>query len=126
MLLMVAIPRATAPAIRVSHALERTTHRPITVVHVLGEHDFASRSILATALEPLQEDVTVDLSQCTFVETMVVGVIIGKALALRKHGFRLELIVPPTAAFVWRAVEQLGVRTLMAVRDGPAPQLPPL
>jgi hypothetical protein len=90
---------------------------------VLGEHDFASRSILAAALEPLEEDTVVDLSRCTFIETTVVGVIIGKALALRKDGFCLELIVPPTAAFAWRAVEQLGVRTLVPVHDGPAPRL---
>ena len=64
------------------------------------EHDFASRRSLATALEPLEEDVIVDLSRCTFIETMVIGVIIGKAVALGKRGFRLELIVPPTAAFV--------------------------
>jgi hypothetical protein len=51
---------------------------------------------------------------------MVIGVIIGKALALGKDGFHLELIVPPTAAFVWRAVEQLGVRMLVPVHDEPA------
>jgi DMSO/TMAO reductase YedYZ molybdopterin-dependent catalytic subunit len=125
---MVDIPRATAPAIRVLQALGpgRTRHRQLTVIHVLGEHDFASRSILAEALEPLEEDVIVDLSGCTFIETMVVGMIIGKALALRNNGFCLELIVPPTAAFVWRAVEQLGVRTLLPVHDWPASQLPPL
>jgi hypothetical protein len=96
------------------------------VVHVLGEHDFASRSILAAALEPLEEDVIVDLSRCTFIETMLIGVIIGKALALGKEGFLLELIVPPTAAFAWRAVEQLGVRTLVPVHDKAAPLLPAL
>jgi anti-anti-sigma regulatory factor len=124
---MVGSPRATAPTIRVLHALGRNTPRPLTVIHVVGEHDFASRRILATALEPLEEDVIVDLSRCTFIETMVIGVIIGKAVALGKGGFRLELIVPPTAAFVWRAVQQLGVRTLVTVHDAaPTPQLPPL
>ena len=123
---MVGSPRATAPTIRVNHTLGRNTHRPLTVIHVLGEHDFASRSILAAAFEPLQEDVIVDLSRCTFLETMVIGVIIGKAVALGKDGFRVELVVPPTAAFVWRAVEQLGVRRLVTVHDKPTPQLPPL
>jgi hypothetical protein len=123
---MTASGRATAPTIRVLPGLGRTTHRPVTIIQVRGEHDFASRSILAAALGPLAEDVVVDLSRCTFIETMVIGVIIGKALALGKRGFRLELIVPPTAGFVWRAVEQLGVRTLVTVRDAPAPLLPPL
>jgi hypothetical protein len=112
--------QATAPTIRVLHATAPNTRLPLTVVHVLGEHDFASRSILAAALAPLEQDVIVDLSRCTFIETMVIGVIIGKALALGKDGFHLELIVPPTAAFVWRAVEQLGVRMLVPVHDEPA------
>lgn len=97
---MTATGRATAPSIRLLTGLGRTTHRPVTIIQVRGEHDFASRSILAAALEPLAEDVVVDLSLCTFIETMVIGVIIGKALALGKHGFRLELIAPPTAGFV--------------------------
>jgi anti-anti-sigma regulatory factor len=95
------------------------------VIHVLGEHDFASRSILAAALEPLEEDVIVDLSSCTFIETMVIGVILAKALALDKDGFRVELIAPPSATFVRRAVEQLGIRSLVTVHDGPAPLYPP-
>jgi anti-anti-sigma regulatory factor len=123
---MTASERAAAPTIRVLPGLGGTTHRPVTIIQVRGEHDFASHAILAAALEPLAEDVVVDLTRCTFIETMVIGVIIGKALALGKHGFRLELIVPPSAAFVRRAVEQLGVRTLVMVRDEPAPLLPPL
>jgi anti-anti-sigma regulatory factor len=110
--------RSTAPSVRVRHGLG-DARRPITVIHVLGEHDFASRALLASALEPLQGHVVVDLAACTFIDTSVIGAIIGKALALGKVGQRLEVVVPPTGGFVSRTVERLGVRTLLPVVDAP-------
>jgi anti-anti-sigma regulatory factor len=107
---------STAPRVRVRYGLG-DPRRPITVIHVLGEHDFASRSLLAGALEPLEGHVVVDLAACTFIETSLIGTIIGKAVALAKAGQQLEVVVPPTGGFVSRTVERLGVRTLLPVLD---------
>jgi anti-anti-sigma regulatory factor len=110
--------RSRAPSVRVRQGLGNA-RRPVTVIHVEGEHDFASRSMLVAALEPLEGHVVVDLAACTFIETSVIGAIIGKGLALGKAGYRLEVVVPPTDGFVSRTVERLGVRTLLPVLDAP-------
>jgi anti-anti-sigma regulatory factor len=107
------------PSIRVRHGLG-DSRRPITVIQAVGEHDYASRAMLARALEPVDGHVIVDLSSCAFIDTTAIGAIIGKALALGKAGHRLELVVPPTAPFA-RMVDRLQVGMLLPVLD----ELPP-
>jgi anti-anti-sigma regulatory factor len=65
----------------------------------LGEHDYASRSILASTVEELEGHVLVDLTSCTFLHSSVIGTLLRKANALRKKGYRLELVVPKSARF---------------------------
>jgi anti-anti-sigma regulatory factor len=94
--------------------------RPITVIQAIGEHDYAARAMLVTALERSEGHVIVDLTTCTFIDTTVMGAIIGKALALGKAGHRLELVVPRSAPFA-RTIDQLRVSTLLPVLN----ELPP-
>jgi anti-anti-sigma regulatory factor len=104
-----------APSVRVRHGLG-DARRPITVIQVVGEHDYASRGMLEAALEPLDGYVVVDLTNCTFIDTAVIGPILGKALAFGKTGHRFELVVPPTAPLA-RTVKRLGVPELLPVLD---------
>ena len=109
---------ARPPAIRVRHGLG-SSQRPVTVVHVDGEHDRESCGLLVEALGPLAGHVVVDLARCTFLDTSVIGAIIGKTLELGRDGYRLEVAVPPTSEFLCRTVERLGIRDLLPVRDEP-------
>jgi anti-anti-sigma regulatory factor len=90
------------------------SRKPITVIEAIGEHEYASRGLLMAALEQVNGDVVVDLSSCTFIDTAVLGGIIGNALARQKAGHRLELVVPPTAPFA-PMVDRLQIRMLLPV-----------
>ena len=85
---------------------------PITVIHAVGAHDYASRGILAAALDGFEGHVVVDLTRCTFVDSSVIGQLLGKALELGKGGFRLELVVPRSAPLA-RKVARLGLQTFI-------------
>jgi anti-anti-sigma regulatory factor len=83
---------------------------------VVGEHDYASRGMLEAALEPLDGHVVVDLTSSTFIDTAVIGAILGKALALGKTGHRAKLVVPPTSPLA-QTVKRLGVPELLPLLD---------
>jgi anti-anti-sigma regulatory factor len=104
---------ALRPTVKVRSGL-RSADTPMTVIHTIGEHDYASREILAATLEGVDGHVVVDLTRCTFIDTAVIGALVGKALALGKRGYRLELVVPRSAPFA-RKVEQLGMRAFIPV-----------
>jgi anti-anti-sigma regulatory factor len=92
--------------------------RPITVIHVSGDHDYRSRAVLLETLAPLEGHTVIDLTDCTFIDPSVIAGIIGKALALGKDGYRLELVVP-TYGSLSRVVERLGIHSLIPVVDEP-------
>jgi hypothetical protein len=94
---------------------------PITVIQAVGEHGYGSRAILVAALEPVEGHTIVDLSSWTFIDTSLIGAVIGKALALGKAGHRLELVVPSHAPFA-RSLDRLRVGMLLPVLR----ELPPL
>jgi hypothetical protein len=91
-----------------------TAHRPITVIHALGEHDYASRAILASTVEEFEGHVIVDLTSCTLLHSAVICALLRKALALGEKGYRLELVVPRSAPFA-RKIEQMRIATLLPV-----------
>jgi hypothetical protein len=97
---------ANAAQVSVRHGLG-SSRRPIAVVHVSGEHDFTSRGLLWAALEPLNGDVVVDLTRCTFIDISVIGAILGKALDLGKDGYRLELVCLPPRRLHARSIDYM-------------------
>ena len=86
-----------------------------------GEHDFGSRGLVADALDPIDTDVLVDLSWCTFVDSSVIALILGKHAALEGAGHTLEIILPPTHAHLTRTFDRLGARAVVPIRDAPPP-----
>jgi anti-anti-sigma regulatory factor len=94
------------------------SRRPITVIHVSGDHDYRSRAILLETLAPLKGHTVIDLTDCTYIDPSVIAGVIGKALALGKDGYRLELVVP-TFGSLSRVVERLGLHSLIEVIDRP-------
>ncbi len=95
------------------------------VVVLQGEHDLDTCAALEEALEPIFGNVLLDLSDCRFIDSSVIGVIVSEALALHREGHRLELIVPPANRQVTRVVDLLGLRELLVVHDGEPPAQPP-
>ena len=93
-----------------------TSHEGVAVVALRGEHDLASRDELAAALEragaavPL---VVVDLSECAFIDSTVIAVIVTACARVQAEGRRLALVIPQTGGIVARTAELSGLRSLV-------------
>ena len=87
------------------------------VVSLCGEHDLATSGAIHTALAPLEGDVLVDLAECDFIDSRVIGELLEKYEDLRREGHRLDLLVPPGRTSVRRIVDVIGLGTLLTVHD---------
>jgi anti-anti-sigma regulatory factor len=103
------------PTVKVRRGLG-SAHVPVTVIHASGEHDYSSRSLLASTLEGLEGHVIVDFSGCTFLHSAVIGALLRKAITLAKKGYRLELVVPASASFA-RKLERMRIEHLLPGLD---------
>jgi anti-anti-sigma regulatory factor len=93
--------------------------RHVSLITLSGEHDYGAKPLVEAALDELHEHVLVDLSECQLIDTAIINVFLTKHRELRREGFRLELIVPPTQVHLTRIFDLLGIRSLVTVRDHP-------
>jgi anti-anti-sigma factor len=96
--------------------------RHAALVTLRGEHDLATTGQLRDALQPLFGDVLVDLSECTFVDSTVIGALIAAAQELGREGHELSLVVPPDNEHIARTLEIVRIGELMRIY----PQVPGL
>jgi anti-anti-sigma factor len=92
--------------------IEIEIHTPTSCILTLsGEHDLASREALSMALTLARtySNVLVDLTSCTFLDTSVSHAVLDAAAQLRQAHRSLELIVPPSAAGIRRALSLAGL-----------------
>ena len=98
------------------------------IVSLRGEHDMATAPVIRDALSPLFGDVLVDLSNCTFVDSTVIGALIAASQELEREGHTLSLVVPPENADVARTLEIVHISELLQIlpqvpgTDGMGPQ----
>jgi anti-anti-sigma factor len=85
------------------------------IVILRGEHDLASTSALRAALSPLFGDVLIDLSECTFVDSSVIGALVAASQALQREGHALSLVVPPENVNVARTLEIVRIGDLLRI-----------
>jgi anti-sigma B factor antagonist len=84
------------------------------VLHVSGELDLASAPRLAEALTELSADpVVVDLTECTFLDSAGMAVLVASARALSDSGRSLRVVAPD--AGILRVLEITAVDTLIAI-----------
>jgi anti-anti-sigma factor len=95
------------------------------VVKLWGEHDLGTSDELHAALAPLYGDLLVDLTECEFVDSTVIGLVLRKYQELKRDGHRMELVVEPGSP-VGRALEIVDIRQFVTVREriSSAPPLP--
>ena len=86
------------------------------VVKLSGEHDMATRDELNAALAPLYGDVLLDLSECEFVDSSVIGLVLRKSQELTRDGHRIELVVA-SGSNVERALEIVDIRQFLTIHD---------
>ena len=84
------------------------------VVKLCGEHDLATRDELQAALAPLYGAVLLDLSECEFVDSTVIGLMLRKSQELGRDGHRLELVVLP-GSHVERALEIVDIQQFLTI-----------
>ena len=93
-----------------------TSHEGAVVVALRGEHDLASSDELAAALEragAAEPLVVVDLSECAFIDSTVIAVIVTACARVQAEGRRLALVIPQTGGIVARTAELSGLRALV-------------
>jgi len=86
------------------------------VVTLCGEHDLASADDLERALAPYFCDVLVDLSDCAFIDSTTISVLVRAANSLEQEGHRLDLLVSSDPSnVVARTVDVTGLGKLVGV-----------
>ena len=106
----------TPPGVEVRYASPRSSAFA-AIVSLYGEHDLDSHETIAQALEPIDGDVLVDLSDCRFIDSSTINALIAKSQRLRRAGHRLELVAPTSNAHVARVVEVVGMRSFLTVHE---------
>ncbi len=99
-------------------ALER--HAPgVAIVTLRGEHDLATRAEINATLARVggEADVLVDLSQCSFIDSSVIGALVAAFQTFAEGGRRLELAIPSEAVTIQRVAKVAGLATFLAIHE---------
>ena len=100
--------------IEVAHAAPH-----LAVVSLQGEHDISTSESLeqAFAQAAANSNVLVDLTDCTFIDSTVITVLIRTAEAVKAGGEQLVLVIPPAQRAIARVAEMTGLGHLMPLYD---------
>jgi anti-anti-sigma factor len=108
--------RPPRPEVRVE--LGPTGHGPyVALIDLCGEHDLATAEAVKVSLAPLRGDVLVNMSDCDFVDSVIIGILIRKARELAGEGHRLELVVPAEAVNVRRVFDTMRMGDLVTIHE---------
>jgi anti-sigma B factor antagonist len=105
---------------RITAASSVDVERPaagLTVISLRGEHDLGSRQALAEKLAQTGDgsDLLVDLSECTFLDSTVLGVLLKTSQEREAAGARLGLVIPPEAHIVYRVTRVAGIAAFLPI-----------
>jgi anti-anti-sigma factor len=91
------------------------------VVALRGEHDLSTQPQVRDAFERVggRTNVVVDLSECEFLDSRTVGMLVATDHGLRERGGRLEIALPPPPSVVHRIFEILGIGAVLSLHDTP-------
>jgi anti-anti-sigma factor len=99
----------------------RPTSEPefAAVVRLCGEHDLATSDEVRDAIEPISGNVLVDLSECAFIHSTVLSVLLAASKKAKREGHRIELLVTGANTGIARVLQVSGIETLIGVRRVP-------
>jgi anti-anti-sigma factor len=89
------------------------------IVELHGEHDLATCEAVRVAFARLRGNLLVDLSACSFIDSMVIGTIVEASNSLARSGYRLEIVLPPRGSRVRRTLEIVRIGDVVPTRYGP-------
>jgi anti-sigma B factor antagonist len=89
------------------------------LVALRGEWDISTQPQLAEALQRSRgrQNVVIELSDCSFLDSTTIGMLITLDRELAASGGRLEVALPPSQNVVNRAFALLGIREVLSVHD---------
>jgi anti-anti-sigma factor len=87
------------------------------IVSLRGEHDLATATEVSDAISAIDGNVLVDLTDCSFLDSTVIGVLFARNLDLERAGSFLEVVVPPANASVARTLELVRMRDAIVVHE---------
>jgi anti-anti-sigma factor len=88
------------------------------IVSLHGEHDMATAADVSDAIAAVSGSVLVDLSDCDFVDSILIGTLFENAQRIRKGGNLFELVVPPSSVNVARTLELVHLEELLPIHPG--------
>ena len=102
--------------------IEISTSKPAArgfaaVVKLRGEHDIATSGDLQKALAPIFGDALVDLSECSFIDSTIIAVLIVDQQLRHRDGHRLELFAPSENRQIARTLAVSGLCDLVTVHS---------
>jgi anti-anti-sigma factor len=89
----------------------------VAIVSMGGEHDIATAPAVSDALERAvaHSSVLVDLSECAFIDSTVIGLLIRCAHEVEHRDERFALVIPPDQPVVARAADLTRLAEFLAV-----------
>jgi anti-anti-sigma factor len=105
---------ALRPSIEVQ--LDRAATSGYTaIVRLCGEHDLATAVDVQDKLDSIWGNVLVDLSECDFIDSTVISVLIRDSRARAREGHDLELLTPLENETITRTLEVAGLRDALVI-----------
>jgi len=95
-------------------------HAPgVVLVTLRGEHDLNTRPQLGDALARAagEASVLVDLSECDFIDSTVIGALVVTSQTVTERGRRFELVIPADAKAVQRVARVAGLATFLTIHE---------
>lgn len=91
----------------------------VVIVTLRGEHDLNTKPDLSEALARAGDhaDVLVDLSECSFIDSTVIGALVLAFQAQSERGRRLELTISPGANTIQRVAKIAGLTTFLSIHE---------
>jgi anti-anti-sigma factor len=91
----------------------------IAIATLRGEHDLNSKDELSEALARTSEHhyLLIDLGECAFLDSSVIGLIVVTCQRMWEGDRRLELVIPREAAAIQRVMKIAGLTTFLTIHE---------
>jgi anti-anti-sigma factor len=94
-------------------------HQGVVTVKLVGEHDLSGKQHLRDSIAFASGtcDVLVELSECTFIDSSVVDVLLQARDGLTERGGRLDLIIPSEATAILRIAKLAALGSRIPIHE---------
>jgi anti-anti-sigma factor len=85
------------------------------VISLSGDHDLSTKRQLVESLARVRRErrVLIDLQQCTFVDSTIIGAILAACRAGSSREPHVSVVLPHDTSYVYRALSVIGLRDLV-------------